>query len=244
MTGQLADLPEYYSWGEELTETRNMIQVRKCGRWGDGRGAVAHTGASKLSPSVLVSHLPTSPCACPALQRRIMESVNGLKSLSTGRVVVVKNEEHHNALGVILQVSTRGPSPPREWRSALPPRGWHVTTRVLLLAPVTCHFVLVSVPGPQEAPPVTWLGPPTQFKGSAGEGVPTPAQGGHTMSTFGVHAPCRSRQTPPAEYLQRWSCVISLLCPRAHGTRGQPPQMCPTRMTSWASSCSCLKVSS
>nr|XP_048293878.1 helicase SKI2W [Myodes glareolus] len=64
VTGQLADLPEYYSWGEELTETRNMIQ------------------------------------------RRIMESVNGLKSLSTGRVVVVKNEEHHNALGVILQVSS------------------------------------------------------------------------------------------------------------------------------------------
>lgn len=31
VTGQLADLPEYYSWGEELTETRNMIQVRKLG---------------------------------------------------------------------------------------------------------------------------------------------------------------------------------------------------------------------
>uniref|UniRef100_A0A8C8TW73 SKI2 subunit of superkiller complex n=1 Tax=Peromyscus maniculatus bairdii TaxID=230844 RepID=A0A8C8TW73_PERMB len=68
VTGQLADLPEYYSWGEELTETRNMIQ------------------------------------------RRIMESVNGLKSLSTGRVVVVKNEEHHNALGVILQVSSNSAS--------------------------------------------------------------------------------------------------------------------------------------
>ncbi|XP_012596575.2 superkiller complex protein 2 isoform X2 [Microcebus murinus] len=27
MTGQLADLPEYYSWGQELTETRHMIQV-------------------------------------------------------------------------------------------------------------------------------------------------------------------------------------------------------------------------
>lgn len=34
VTGQLADLPEYYSWGEELTETRNMIQVRKCGTLG------------------------------------------------------------------------------------------------------------------------------------------------------------------------------------------------------------------
>ncbi|XP_021511553.1 superkiller complex protein 2 [Meriones unguiculatus] len=68
VTGQLADLPDYYSWGEELTETRNMIQ------------------------------------------RRIMESVNGLKSLSAGRVVVVKNEEHHNALGVILQVSSNSAS--------------------------------------------------------------------------------------------------------------------------------------
>ncbi|XP_045397690.1 helicase SKI2W isoform X1 [Lemur catta] len=64
MTGQLADLPDYYSWGEELTETRHMIQ------------------------------------------RRIVESVNGLKSLSVGRVVVVKNQEHHSTLGVILQVSS------------------------------------------------------------------------------------------------------------------------------------------
>nr|XP_034817675.2 SKI2 subunit of superkiller complex protein isoform X2 [Pan paniscus] len=68
MTGQLVDLPEYYSWGEELTETQHMIQ------------------------------------------RRIMESVNGLKSLSAGRVVVVKNQEHHNALGVILQVSSNSTS--------------------------------------------------------------------------------------------------------------------------------------
>ncbi|MBZ3889222.1 Helicase SKI2W [Sciurus carolinensis] len=67
-TGQLVDLPEYYSWGEELTETRNMIQ------------------------------------------QRIIESVNGLKSLSAGRVVVVKNREHHNALGVILQVSSNSTS--------------------------------------------------------------------------------------------------------------------------------------
>lgn len=37
--------------------------------------------------------------------------MNGLKSLSVGRVVVVKNEEHHNALGVILQVRTRGLGP-------------------------------------------------------------------------------------------------------------------------------------
>lgn len=36
VTGQLADLPEYYSWAEELTETQNMIQVSEWG-CGDGR---------------------------------------------------------------------------------------------------------------------------------------------------------------------------------------------------------------
>ncbi|XP_032506231.1 helicase SKI2W isoform X3 [Phocoena sinus] len=68
VTGQLADLPEYYSYGEELTETRSLIQ------------------------------------------RRIIESVNGLKSLSAGRVVIVKSQKHHNALGVILQVSSSSTS--------------------------------------------------------------------------------------------------------------------------------------
>uniref|UniRef100_A0A3Q3J8R8 SKI2 homolog, superkiller viralicidic activity 2-like n=1 Tax=Monopterus albus TaxID=43700 RepID=A0A3Q3J8R8_MONAL len=41
-----------------------------------------------------------------ALQRAILESVNGLKALSVGRVVVVNNKQHLNALGVILQVSS------------------------------------------------------------------------------------------------------------------------------------------
>ncbi|XP_047460364.1 helicase SKI2W [Mugil cephalus] len=41
-----------------------------------------------------------------ALQRAIMESVNGLKALSVGRVIVVNNKQHLNALGVILQVSS------------------------------------------------------------------------------------------------------------------------------------------
>ncbi|XP_042372268.1 helicase SKI2W-like, partial [Plectropomus leopardus] len=40
-----------------------------------------------------------------ALQRAILESVNGLKALSVGRVLVVNNKRHVNALGVILQVS-------------------------------------------------------------------------------------------------------------------------------------------
>lgn len=39
------------------------------------------------------------------LQRAILESVNGLKALSVGRVIVVNNKQHLNALGVILQVS-------------------------------------------------------------------------------------------------------------------------------------------
>uniref|UniRef100_A0A9J7Z6M7 SKI2 subunit of superkiller complex n=1 Tax=Cyprinus carpio carpio TaxID=630221 RepID=A0A9J7Z6M7_CYPCA len=39
------------------------------------------------------------------LQRAVLESVNGLKALSVGRVVIVNNGQHHNALGVILQVS-------------------------------------------------------------------------------------------------------------------------------------------
>ncbi|KAM9838391.1 superkiller complex protein 2 [Aulostomus maculatus] len=41
-----------------------------------------------------------------ALQRAILESVNGLKALSVGRVVVVNNNQHLNALGVLLQVSS------------------------------------------------------------------------------------------------------------------------------------------
>ncbi|KAM6472552.1 superkiller complex protein 2 isoform 1-T1 [Liasis olivaceus] len=40
------------------------------------------------------------------IQRRVMESVNGLKALSVGRVIVVNSQEHKNALGVILQVSS------------------------------------------------------------------------------------------------------------------------------------------
>lgn len=59
VTGQLADLPDYYSWGEELTETRNMIQVRK---WGIGVGrTVGLTGAPKLSPRVPISPSPRVP---------------------------------------------------------------------------------------------------------------------------------------------------------------------------------------
>ncbi|XP_041081672.1 helicase SKI2W [Polyodon spathula] len=41
-----------------------------------------------------------------ALQKRVMESVNGMKALSAGRVVLVTNSVHSNALGLILQVSS------------------------------------------------------------------------------------------------------------------------------------------
>lgn len=40
------------------------------------------------------------------VQKAVLESVNGLKALSVGRVVVVNNSQHLNALGVILQVSS------------------------------------------------------------------------------------------------------------------------------------------
>jgi len=47
----------------------------------------------------------TFPPCCLRLQRAILESVNGLKAVSVGRVVLVNNKQHLNALGVILQVS-------------------------------------------------------------------------------------------------------------------------------------------
>lgn len=51
---------------------------------------------------------PLNPAVYPLcshhLQNAILESVNGLKALSVGRVVVVNNQQHLNALGVILQV--------------------------------------------------------------------------------------------------------------------------------------------
>lgn len=43
-------------------------------------------------------------CVC---QQAVLESMNGLKALSVGRVVIVNNTQHHNALGVILQVCVK-----------------------------------------------------------------------------------------------------------------------------------------
>lgn len=75
-----------------------------------------------------------------------MESVNGLKSLSVGRVVVVKNEEHHNALGVILQVRTRGLGT-TEGGLAL---SFHWVRDVM---PLVCSFLLLSLLCPCAWPP-------------------------------------------------------------------------------------------
>lgn len=84
-----------------------------------------------------------------------MESVNGLKSLSVGRVVVVKNEDHHNALGVILQVRTRGRP-----ATVCPSAQARYCSGVLSFA--RYHFVLV--PGPQAAL-VAWRGRPSTDQG-------------------------------------------------------------------------------
>lgn len=57
VAGQLADLPDYYSWGEELTETRSMIQVK--GPCSMGRSAWArglHTQTPDLHPCPAAAH--------------------------------------------------------------------------------------------------------------------------------------------------------------------------------------------
>ena len=94
-----------------------------CECWGpgDGRGGRAWDvlGTPEPRPSISVTLLIPF-LLVSALQHRIIESVNGLKSLSAGRVVVVKNQEHHNALGVILQVRAMGTWTPRPEGAASP----------------------------------------------------------------------------------------------------------------------------
>lgn len=61
----------------------------------------------QLSDILSYYHTITELCiTTETLQRAVLESVNGLKALSVGRVVIVNNVQHHNALGVILQVSS------------------------------------------------------------------------------------------------------------------------------------------
>ena len=57
VTGQLIDLPEYYSWGEELTETRSQIQVSACECWGrgDARGGRDWDGLGTPEPCPSIS---------------------------------------------------------------------------------------------------------------------------------------------------------------------------------------------
>lgn len=88
--GQLSDLLPYYHTVTELRTTKEALQVKK--------NAHIHTARIKLDHSL--DFLP----AFFWFQRAILESVNGLKALSVGRVVVVNNKQHFNALGVILQV--------------------------------------------------------------------------------------------------------------------------------------------
>ena len=93
----------------------------ECWGLGNGRGGRAWDvlGTPEPRPSISVTLLIPF-LLVSALQHRIIESVNGLKSLSAGRVVVVKNQEHHNALGVILQVRAMGIWTPRPEGAASP----------------------------------------------------------------------------------------------------------------------------
>lgn len=236
LTGQLVDLPEYYSWGEELTETRSLIQVsRGAGRRRRGRQG-GTLGAPKLVPASL-----TASFICvhiPAPQRRVMESVNGLKSLSAGRVVVVKTQEHHNALGVILQVM------PGIWargRSRL-----HSAVPSSSLLPSSPPITTTSCPLPSPAPQpacLTW----SALVGSV-RLLRDPCLRWDLLSTLSTPLiPCpglptpRSPRTPPAGHSPLWSCVINPRL-RTHRRGAQPPQVCPTQRTWWDSNCSCLKV--
>ncbi|XP_056597770.1 helicase SKI2W isoform X1 [Triplophysa dalaica] len=61
----------------------------------------------QLSDILLYYHTITElRITTETLQQAVLESMNGLKALSVGRVVIVNNTQHHNALGVILQVSS------------------------------------------------------------------------------------------------------------------------------------------
>lgn len=112
------------------------------------------------------------------------------------------------------------------------------------------HAHLLVLP-PSSAPRVcsdhlTWL--PVHTSGLCMAAPQSLPEVGDLVSTFDVHsshcpglASPRSPRAPPAEYSRLWSCVISP-CLRTRRRGGQPPPMCPTQMTSWDSSCSCLKV--
>lgn len=58
----------------------------------------------KMRPPEVTLRCAAFLTSCVSLQRALLESVTGMKALSVGRVVVVNNKQHLNALGVILQV--------------------------------------------------------------------------------------------------------------------------------------------
>lgn len=243
LTGQLADLPEYYSWGEELTETRSLIQVSK-GVLGGRRGR--KTGGTRGAPELVPASLtlpPPSRVHIPALQRRVMESVSGLKALSAGRVVVVKSQEHHNALGVVLQVmqgvwapeggagyTWQCPHLPSAFLS-LPSPPLSALCPPLHPQPACCLLDLVCIGG------LCVATPPSLPEGGT---CSRPCRPRLTLPCPGLRSP-RSPRTPPAESSPPWSCVINPGL-RSHRRGARPPQVCPTQRTWWDSNCSCLKV--
>jgi len=89
--GQLSDLMPYYHTVTELRTTTEALQVY----------SHTHSQISTASNQLRVYFLHF--LFLSDFQRGILESVNGLKALSVGRVVVVNNKQHLNALGVILQ---------------------------------------------------------------------------------------------------------------------------------------------
>lgn len=176
-----------------------------------------------------------------------MESVNGLKSLSAGRVVVVKNQEYHNTLGVILQVramETRtlegvgvngegvglggGRKEPHPHLPHLAGGSCSKNSYAFLLSfPVVTTLCLPPCALPKTV--LTWL--PVHTGGLCSCFMIT-ARGWDLLPIFdlrssrcpGLASPLypRSPRTPPAGYLQPWSCVISL-CLRTHRRGHQPP---------------------
>ena len=173
----------------------------------------------------------------------------------------MKNQEHHNALGVILQVRAMGIWTSRPEGAASPISifpTWRGASFTQQCPPFSLepsfpshpyHFMLISSSSPQALPlksaPIASLGYQSVWPSHA----PCLEWGiwsllGRPPLTLrwpGLPTSPRSLPAPPAGCLQPWSCVTSP-CLRTRGRGGQPPQTCPTQTTSWDSSCSCLKV--
>ena len=167
MTGQLVDLPEYYSWGEELTETRSQIQVSTWECWGPGGGRGGRAwdvlGIPEPRPSISVTLLIPF-LLVSALQHHIIESEWAEISLSgKGGGCEESGASQHTGCDPSgkgdgnLDSKARGSSQPHfhlphlvrsQLYSAVPsffPRA--------LLPSHPYHFMLVSSSSPQALPP-------------------------------------------------------------------------------------------